>query len=688
MVARVLEQVSEQAGAPDQARKFAPSNLMLVLDDVWRTFKPHGPDSDDYQRVLLDKPGPDGKILSGLGGKYNGKTISELVRSQEEPDEDTDEYGDEDEYVAPTTAPSSYELAPSEMMVNQAEPSSSSALAQLVARVNQTAPDIVNTSVSAYLPAEPTPIWPLKFPDIDEVMVEACVLPDKSIIDDLDEDELNYFKDLYRSQRQILEAKCTRNELRALFLGPAKFAKSDLKDTPHLEINSPEAQEAYNRLEAEMLAARAIRKLRSAGILHPPADKLQQIKQLEMQLKQARQSYCEYSQPVTADILRENFEAAHQGLAYPEEQHFQEQCDQALTQALKQQYQSGKLLSFPWICRVFMQPDFTCSNAYIETWLDAAKLQALLTNGISGKAICQRLGSKKYKALLETTEQQLKQAQQMLELHEGCSLRKALDREFSRYCHQQIPLLRQHDIKPEALCNTLAGPNMSFKQADHKRPNPHYDTQIPGVKPSKSPYRHNCPLCAVAYEVRRRGFNIEAGPYFEDLDAIKLANSIKELDPMALLSLYSQLIWHNPNTEASPDVTYFAELSPRLNHANMAQIAEVKLNKLLQPNQRFHLAFQWAAGGGHIVTVEKSAHGQLIIYDPQSGQNYSVAEYFSPQHNPKAKSIRLTSLRTYRVDNCEISTDFANYILTQAGTPTVKTAYNLTNDWEHHHGGI
>ena len=86
--------------------------------------------------------------------------------------------------------------------------------------------------------------------------------------------------------------------------------------------------------------------------------------------------------------------------------------------------------------------------------------------------------------------------------------------------------------KTEEALGIRKGSEMNFEQADGNKPNPNY------IK--NRAYQINCQSCVVAYELRRRGFDVEA-----------FGNTGQGCTPYKL-SYDTNLIWIDPNTGEKP----------------------------------------------------------------------------------------------------------------------------------------
>lgn len=198
------------------------------------------------------------------------------------------------------------------------------------------------------------------------------------------------------------------------------------------------------------------------------------------------------------------------------------------------------------------------------------------------------------------------------------------------------------------------GEPMTHAQADTGRVNPLF-------KQSES-YRNNCQSCVVAYELRLRGYDIEA-------IARDKTNTIQEA-----LAHDSRIAWKNKDgTDARFDFgggnTWYPKGRFNADEIPTAKRFEKKLLDILDQNGRYTLEFPWKGrnAGAHIVMLEKDVD-QLVIYDPQSNRIYrgiQVSAYlkdvkYSVQHNGRSY-YRYPGVT--RIDDKDININVANAVL-------------------------
>ena len=180
------------------------------------------------------------------------------------------------------------------------------------------------------------------------------------------------------------------------------------------------------------------------------------------------------------------------------------------------------------------------------------------------------------------------------------------------------------------------GKPMNFEEANKNNANPYYVNY-----PTDEKYNTNCQSCVLAYEARRRGYDVKAiarGKY----------------DKTALLSKDSAASFINTST-GKP--CKFEEVKST-NSSNLYNTLE----KTVKPNERYFFRYNWFASGetgGHVVTLEKDENNNLAIYDPQTGRRKykdEMKQYFSSYLKFNGKS----EIGIIRVDDKDFNNFFVN----------------------------
>jgi len=190
---------------------------------------------------------------------------------------------------------------------------------------------------------------------------------------------------------------------------------------------------------------------------------------------------------------------------------------------------------------------------------------------------------------------------------------------------------RLDNARKKVIADIEQGKQMNFQQANGGAPNPNY-TKGGG-------YQTNCQSCVVAYELRRRGFDVETLPNVKGSMLDVLAHN-------------TRLAWVDRETGKHPE--YIAPSQPTCKKS----FEWIKEN--IKAKNRYTIEFIWKDKSiGHIVHLFKSDEDVLSIYDPQNGINTlgdkAVLEYM--------KRVKPTSIQLLDVQNCDINMNVVNKIL-------------------------
>lgn len=150
-------------------------------------------------------------------------------------------------------------------------------------------------------------------------------------------------------------------------------------------------------------------------------------------------------------------------------------------------------------------------------------------------------------------------------------------------------------------------------------------------------YTSNCQRCIIAYEMRRRGYNVEANKYKGRTDEIyntrlSLSRSFLNYDYYTNTKEYDT----QPNGE---------KYSSR--GALIKAMAKDMINE--GEGARFVLSWDWKnCSFGHTVNAE-IVNGEVKIFDAQVNKEYSIKDMID------RKDLRATTLKCTRVDNLKLS---------------------------------
>lgn len=177
------------------------------------------------------------------------------------------------------------------------------------------------------------------------------------------------------------------------------------------------------------------------------------------------------------------------------------------------------------------------------------------------------------------------------------------------------------------------GKPMSFKEADSKKPNPNYEKEWK--------YEQNCQVCVAAFELRLRGYDVEAIGFDYGNKAIR------ELEEYPNMMFNSQRMMYPIDEDYEPwslKGTYSA------------------ITETIKSGERYHMGIHWASGNGHVLTIQKAGN-ELMVYDPQDGSTYKGVKEIRDNLLKGVETVLL-----YRVDDKPINTELASKVLKKAGT--------------------
>ena len=150
---------------------------------------------------------------------------------------------------------------------------------------------------------------------------------------------------------------------------------------------------------------------------------------------------------------------------------------------------------------------------------------------------------------------------------------------------------------------------MTHDEANETRPNPNY------VEGEKIGYNDNCQSCVVAYEMRRRGYDVEA--------MMRIKGDPTNVPE--LLAKRTQSAWIDIKTGKEPTKckcggSYDVDRRGRILYKKIARINK-ELDEATKEPGRYHIDWQWEKGKeGHIIVAERFENGGLRLYDPQTGK--------------------------------------------------------------------
>ena len=210
---------------------------------------------------------------------------------------------------------------------------------------------------------------------------------------------------------------------------------------------------------------------------------------------------------------------------------------------------------------------------------------------------------------------------------------------------------------------------MSHDEADGQKGNPHYSEDVK--------YRYNCQSCVIAYEMRRRGYDVEAAP-----------NEGKQRPYQKEAAQDGSRAWLNEDgTPSQYEGGWTKSSRQELASRTIAHYDgndKEKFAETLTPKRaakeidgyvgegRYTISYvpKNQRTNGHIVIAER-VDGKVRIFDPQSGKHYSLNDFVKDGKWQTTRSgyyrgdkkVWNTHPLVQRIDNKILKEDFANDIL-------------------------
>ena len=211
----------------------------------------------------------------------------------------------------------------------------------------------------------------------------------------------------------------------------------------------------------------------------------------------------------------------------------------------------------------------------------------------------------------------------------------------------------------------MQGKIMNFTEADELKGNPHFSD--PDAKAEG--YFINCQTCTMTYELRRRGFPVEALPNKND-------EFYKVWCPK------NNLTWND--RFLNPDGSRPIKTRPSvLRDTITAKVGFIE--DATKETGRYELYLKWKSvrgrdGGAHVMIVERQKDGNLLWFDPQSGKHGS-----SKTFNGFMKSAVPVKLSVLRIDDKISESVFPSSLSNKSDTiPSFFVGFLLNDFWYFH----
>lgn len=170
---------------------------------------------------------------------------------------------------------------------------------------------------------------------------------------------------------------------------------------------------------------------------------------------------------------------------------------------------------------------------------------------------------------------------------------------------------------------------MTFEEADGSKCNPNYEKGLIG-------YDTNCQTCVVAFEARKRGYDVRALPNLRN-------GYIRDLSKNPLQAYENAGTWDLNNSVHKAFGEHYSQV-----------------DDYMKEGQRYVIRWKWATKNvGHIITCFKE-NGKSVYYDPQTGSKMEYSAFYTNyvKYMDKGEQFSLK-----RVDNLKFNDEYLDHIL-------------------------
>ena len=240
-------------------------------------------------------------------------------------------------------------------------------------------------------------------------------------------------------------------------------------------------------------------------------------------------------------------------------------------------------------------------------------------------------------------------------LPEGYKNLYALKTPYETYAEYEAAMRfnKKHaDFTPEVLKNirdldqalpVMQGKIMNFTEADRGHANPHF----PEANSKEAGYHDNCQTCTMAYELRRRGFPVEAVPN-------PIADGYKNMRDFSQFCARNGIEWTDRYLIADGKAADYA-WSHRLTEDTVTA-KNAFIEAQTAAHGRYEVYCAWKTGNAHVFIVERQKNGELLWFDPQTARR-------GKSFNDSLALMIKEQIGVLRIDDKIINPKFASRLL-------------------------
>lgn len=161
-------------------------------------------------------------------------------------------------------------------------------------------------------------------------------------------------------------------------------------------------------------------------------------------------------------------------------------------------------------------------------------------------------------------------------------------------------------------------------------------------------YNQNCAICTLAYDLRRRGYDIMASS-----EEATMADGKTGLTMTEISACYEGAEIVTMNDIGDKNESISAEISDGVSNENCRDVAKYMDDELLSHGEgaRGHLVFVWSKGGAHDIAWEVE-NGKVVYRDCQTNKKIDLEE----------KAARSKDMYYLRTDNLQLTDEAMKYV--------------------------
>lgn len=208
------------------------------------------------------------------------------------------------------------------------------------------------------------------------------------------------------------------------------------------------------------------------------------------------------------------------------------------------------------------------------------------------------------------------------------------------------PEQRENNRELSNALPVIQGKIMNFTEADGGKANPNYT--LPDAR--EKGFYHNCQTCTMSYELRRRGFDVEAVAN----PIVKGYNNYRDFQKFCAAK---GLDWKERFLTSDGKRAEYSRSRDVAKDTPTAKLSFIEAQTAQQG--RYEVYCAWKNGGAHVFIVERQKNGELLWFDPQSARRGGTFEDF-------LKLMKKDHIGVMRIDNKIINPKFAKRLIKAA----------------------